>query len=142
MTTVAAANEISWTDFLTRIIDDGIEAAEKDYGRDKGPYTESMLDGSKAGFKACRDKTPYELKTVLNEARARTQEHLKKVMQTLNEDEEALRTYWHNRCFELEVEWVCNCVSALLMQLGEPVIVPPTVRAVIRVAEIVGVAQQ
>ena len=36
--------------------------------------------------------------------------------------------YWYARCFALEVEWVCNVVSAMLMNEGRPTIVTPTAR--------------
>lgn len=37
-------------------------------------------------------------------------------------------TYWFKRCYELEIGWVCNVVSALLVHQGRDPIVPVTAR--------------
>ncbi len=52
--------------------------------------------------------------------------------------------YWWFRCYQAEVEWVCNVVSAMLMNEGH--ITPllswlPTANGYIKVASIIGVAQ-
>lgn len=116
---------MNYTEFLTRIINDGIEAAKNDYvGK------EDKLKGSIAGFEACRGKNPDELKELLSKAAKDTfHAHMKHIP-----------NYWEIRCFEAEVEWVCNCVSAMLMNEKLPTIIPPTARAVIKVAEVIGVS--
>jgi len=116
---------VNYTEFLTRIINDGIEAAKNDYvGK------EDKLKGSIAGFEACRGKNPDELKELLSKAAKDTfHAHMKHIP-----------NYWEIRCFEAEVEWVCNCVSAMLMNEKLPTIIPPTARAVIKVAEVIGVS--
>jgi len=119
---------MDYYEFLDRIIDDGIAAAEADY--EEGP----KLDGSVAGFEACRGKPPRSLKELLEQASAETHNAL--IANVPEED------YWRIRCYEAEVEWVCNCVSVLLMSTDDvPVIVPPTARAALKVASIVGVAE-
>ena len=88
---------MKYLDFLAKIVDDGIEAAKRDY--------EGMPDklrGSVAGFEACRGKDPVALAKLLEEARGRTREATLK----------HVPGYREIRCFELEVEWTCNCVSA------------------------------
>lgn len=57
-----------------------------------------------------------------------------------NPAKKELDEYWEARGFALEVEWVCNVVSAILMNEGKPTIIPPTARGTIRASEIVGIA--
>lgn len=116
---------MEYRDFLTKIVDDGIEAARRDYA-DKP----DKLRGSLAGFEACRGKDPVELAKLLTEARGQTREAM--LRKTEN--------YWEVRCFELEVEWTCNCVSAMMVNSGMQPIVPPTARGTIKAAEVAGVA--
>lgn len=61
------------------------------------------------GFTACRDKTPAQLRELLREA----------------------------RCYEAEIGWVCNVVSALLIGTGVEPIVPITGSGVTRAIEII-----
>ena len=121
--------------FLARVIDDGIEAARRDYKR---PEQKSKLEGSIEGFEACRDKSPAELADLLQKAHVRAQTAYFRVNEKEISDEE----YWKVRCFEAEVEWTCNCVSAILMNEGKPVIVNPTARGVLKAAEVVGVRKE
>ena len=115
--------------FLTRVIDDGIVAAKVDYAK---PEDNSQLRGSVEGFELCRGKQPAELRTIYDEANRIASE------KALAHAED----YWFWRCRELEVEWVCNMVSAVIMNEGKPPLLShlPTARAVIKAAEIVGVA--
>jgi hypothetical protein len=113
-------------DALHAIIDDGIEAARLDYGK---PHDKLKLDGALLGFEECRGKGPVEMAKLLTVAAERTSE--------------AYRTqavdYWYWRCRELEIEWVANVVSALLMHQGLPIIAPVTVRGLRKAMDIVGV---
>lgn len=108
--------------FLDRIIDDGIKAAAADYA--EGP----KLDGSIAGFEACRGKTPEQLMDLWSEAgRATIHEHMKPG---------DIDTYWYWNCYQLEVEWVLNCLSAAM---GRPLLgYLPTARGAIKAAEVLG----
>ena len=45
-------------------------------------------------------------------------------------DEKYMDGYWHLRCFELSVKYVCDCVSVVLMNEWKSVIVQPTERGV------------
>lgn len=114
----------SYSDFLTRVIDDGIAAATLDYN-DKP----NNLKGAVAGFEACRNKDPVVLAQILADARTKTHEAYR----------DGVDNYWEIRCFEAEIEWTCNCVSAMLMNQGLTTIVPPTARGVMKAAEILGV---
>lgn len=49
---------------------------------------------------------------------------------------EQLPDYWRHRCFHAEIEWVCNCVSAMLMNEGLPTIITPTCRGVMRANDV------
>lgn len=124
---------MTYQEALERVINDGIDAAKEDYKGDD-EEKQAKLAGSIEGFEACRDKTPEELVGVL--AKLRGQTHM--AMIRVHEQEISSNEYWAIRCRELETEWVCNCISALLMNQGMPVIVPPTARAVMKMAEIVG----
>ena len=113
-------------EFMTRVIDEGIQGARVSYA--KKP---AWLKGSVAGFEACRGKRPVELKVLLDEAHKATHDAFADVGRSHGSDD-----YWEVRHYELQVEWVCNCVSAVLMNQGLPVIVPPTARGVMRAAEV------
>lgn len=119
---------MSYQDFLTRVIDEGIEAAKTDYA---GQKENDRLDGSIAGFEACRNKQPNELFEVFKEA----SEYMNKAFR------EQATNYWYFRCYQAEVEWVCNVVSALLYNEGQPAILSylPTVNGMMKAASIVGV---
>ena len=114
-------------DFLDAVIERGIAAARRDYAR---PDQRLKLEGSLAGFEACRGLDPAQLAALLGEARRAT-------LEAYREDRQ---DYWRVRCREAEIEWVANCLSFMLLQAGLPVIVPPTARAAMTCAEIVGIA--
>ena len=108
--------------FLDRIVDDGIIAATADY--EDGP----KLDGSIHGFEFCRGKAPDAILKEWN----RCFEMLRLLM-----DAENLDDYFYWNCYQLELEWVLNCLSAALNQplLGHL----PTARGVMKAAEVLGV---
>jgi hypothetical protein len=117
--------------FQTRVIDDGIAAAKEDYAGE-AENRRLMREGSVQGFVECRLKTPAELALLLREADERANVAFC--------DPEGDR-YWYWRCRALEIEWVCNCLSAILYNQGLPTIIPPTYRGMMKAAEIVGVGQ-
>jgi len=111
--------------FLSRVVDDGIEAARRDY---EGKA--DKLKGSVEGFEACRGKSPAELAGLLQSSRKKSAEA----------QMERAENYWEIRCFELEVEWTCNVVSSALQNQGLPAIVTPTARGYMKAASILGVS--
>jgi hypothetical protein len=113
--------------FLTRIIEDGIAAAKRDY---TGAHQQVHLLGSLAGFEACRNKQPHELCAILDEAQEAAEGARR---------QHDVPMYWFKRCYQLEVRWVCNVVSAMLMNEGLPIIVPVSARGVLKAAEIIGI---
>ena len=119
---------IGYNDVLRQIIDGGIAGAQDDYGDEKHCY---QLLGSVDGFEVCRDKQPNELVKLLQAARDRQQQAFR----------DRAEDYWYHRCYAAEIEWVCNCVSVMLMNAGLTTIVPPTARALMQTAEIVGVRE-
>jgi hypothetical protein len=117
---------VQHSEFVTRIIDDGIAAAREDYAD-----SPEKLEGAVAGFEACRGLSPLELISVLEYAALETQRAFR----------DQSPDYWRVRCFELEAEWVCNCVSAALVNSGVGPLRSdfPTARAVRKAAEVLGV---
>ena len=113
---------------LNATIDGGIAAARADYVR---PDQADKLRGSVAGFEACREKDRYELVALWSDAGA-------KANQCNGNATIYGEGYWYWRCYQLEVEWVLNVLSAALRcsMLSHL----PTARGVMRAAEIVGVA--
>jgi hypothetical protein len=120
---------VSFDEFRTRIIEDGIAACKKDYKNDQ-----SKRDGSIAGFQSCSNKTPEQIAQLLAEAKNRTTKAFAEAQNGVISSDE----YWYIRCFEAEVEWVANCVSIVLINQGLPPIIPPTCRGAIKAAEIIG----
>jgi hypothetical protein len=110
--------------FLTKVIDDGIEAAKKSYAT-----RPDKLRGAVAGFESCRGKSPEELRAALESARKATM-----VARVCKAD-----NYWEVRCFEAEIEWVCNVVSAAMASQNAPTIVSPTARGLMKAADVLGV---
>ena len=108
-----------------KVIEKGIEAAKRDYS---SPEKAHMLEGALLGFESCRDKTIYDLEALLVVARYDSMESYRK--------EETLEIYWKKVCYEREIEWVCNCLSVLMVQQDLEPIIQPTARAGICVAQI------
>lgn len=112
------------TEFIDKVIEHGIAAAKADYTR---PDQADKLRGSLDGFEACRGKDPVQLAKLLGEAaKATAVAHM-----------ERAENYWEIRCKEMEIEWVCNEVSAILVQNNLPPIVTPTVRGAMAAYRIV-----
>lgn len=110
-------------EFVKKVVELGIEAAKRDY---KDKRRAAILKGSIDGFKACLDKNAIELGILYVEAQ-------KKSNDVRNDD---ANDYWEKRGYFMEIEWVCNVVSAALYNMKLPVIIPPTARGMITAAEI------
>jgi len=125
---------MDYESFLEKIINDGIAAAKEDYD---DPRDKLRLEGSIEGFEACRGKTPEEIRKVFEKATLDTFH----AMESVHNGEISHDEYWKIRCREAEVEWVANCVSAILVNSGKPALFVhlPTARAVLKTAEVVGV---
>jgi hypothetical protein len=116
---------MTYADFLTRVIEDGRDAAKGDY---REPRDRHKLQGSLHGFEDCRGLAPAQLSLLYDIA---TQDAERRRDGPLN-------TYWYYRCRAAEIEWVLNCVSAALVNEGGPPIRAwmPTARAMMKAAEI------
>jgi hypothetical protein len=121
---------MKYFEFLAKVIEDGVEAAKKDYTR---PAQQCKLHGSLAGFEICKEKGMVELKAILKEAQEASFEMSFGGSPDMKVDAE---TYWFKKCYEAEIEWVCNVVSAMMLNHGVRPIVRPTARGVQKAAEI------
>jgi len=119
--------------FLERVIDDGIEAVKADYKEG-----DNRREGSLQGFEDCRGKSPQELLALLMEARQKAQEVY---WETQDGDQAAVDRYWHYQSRSLEIEWVCNSVSAAFANSGLAPLIPPTCRGALNAARILGVSE-
>lgn len=84
---------------LDAIISRGIDGARRDYK--DSPH---KRDGAVAGFQACYNKTPAELEAL----RAQAAETTKLIRPLVNDGQMSSQEYWKTRCYEAEIEWVCN----------------------------------
>lgn len=125
---------MTYIDFLTEVIERGLKSVQSDPLITKHPR---RLKGSIDGFNACREKQPSELAVLLYNANEKTTELRNRVMSTPDAEDEA---FWEQNYFGVQVDFVCNVVSAALYNSGQPVIVPPRVSGVRIAAEILGVA--
>jgi hypothetical protein len=104
---------MSLNEFIEAVIIRGIDGAKKDYSNPNNKNHPLMLEGAIAGFEACRGLEPTALVELLSQARINTR----------RAEVEDLPDYWKHRCFEREIEWVCKCVSAVLVNEGaEPLV--------------------
>lgn len=112
--------------FINTVIERGIIAVNIDYKDD-----ENKRNGAIAGFEACRGKLPEELNKVWKEV----EEYIKEA-----HNKREVNTYWWFRAYQLEVEWVCNVVSAMLYNQGKKPVLSwlPTGRGVMAAAYIIG----
>lgn len=124
--------------FIERVVNAGIWGAQRDYRGSSSRQT-AKREGAVAGFAACSGKTPAEIKLLLAQA-TRDREAAHRRSDESGDHERALDAYWRARCFEAEVEWVANCLSAALENAGLPGIVPTTARGWLHAARILGVA--
>lgn len=111
---------LRYQDFLKRIVEESTIGATESYGHREDPKGKAMLEGAKAGLKACLNLSPPQLDALLRRAR--------RVQQAAFRQNSNINRYWRVNCFMAEVEWVCNVVSCALVNQGIPPIVEPTMR--------------
>jgi hypothetical protein len=114
---------MNMTEFIETVISRGIAAAKKDYDK---PEQSDKLKGSLEGFELCRGKNPKQLEELLAAARN----------DTIEAHRNQATDYWVIRCREVEIEWVCNVVSAVLANQGFQPIVATTARGVLMANDI------
>jgi len=107
--------------FLSKLISSGIQSVSGDSGIKAHP---KRLAGAIAGFKACAGLAPEKLAQLLVESNRKTHNaHIDLVDKRIDNED-----YWEARHFAIQVEWVCNCVSVVLIRTGKPAILTPTAR--------------
>lgn len=121
---------MNYTEFLDRVISDGIEAAKEDYKEG-----DNRRDGSIQGFINCKGKLPHELADLLAESRKKANEIF---IRSNDGDQKDVDEYWYYQSIALEIEWVCNSVSAGLLYSGLEPMIAPTCRGMMNAARILG----
>ena len=117
--------------FLAQVIDRGIESVKADEH-----MKPKSIEGSIRGFEACRGKTPEQLRALHEQ----TQKDGMSAYWKANQKDADIEDYWADRYYAIQIEWVCNCVSAALVSQGVEPIVPPTYRGMMLASRILGVA--
>jgi hypothetical protein len=120
---------MNYNDALNSIIDDGIEAARNDYSR---PDQSQKREGSILGFEECRGLNPSQLAALLAESHA----------MTMTKHRNQASDYWYWRCRDIEIGWVCNVISAILVINEMRPIINPTARGMLKAADITGVRHE
>ncbi len=87
--------------YLNQVIDEGIAGAKKSY---PNPEQKSKLDGSIAGFEACRGKTLEEIQEIATEIDEYQQQAFRE-----HHDE-----YWYFRCYQAEVQFVLSRLRTMI----------------------------
>ena len=116
---------MTYPEFLHIVIETGIAGARADYS---DPKDAAKLRGSLEGFELCRKQPPDLLILLLDAATQDT------------ERADPKDDYWFWRCRAVEIEWVCNVVSAALRVSLKPHL--PTVRAVLHASRILGTSDE
>jgi hypothetical protein len=114
-------------EFVNRLVDDGIASVRSDSRLTRKPR---RLAGAVDGFEACRGKSPEELLVLLGQANRDADAH---------HGARDVESYWAARYYTLQVEFVCNCVSAAMLNQGLRPIIAPTARGMMQAAKILGV---
>lgn len=116
---------MTYEDFLNKIIDDGIEECKIAYADQT-----YKLRGCLEGFNACRGKNDVELSELLTAA----SEQVGKAYGKGNPG-----PYWQTRMKLAQIEFVCNVVSAVLMNNQKKPIIAPTAIGMQKAASILRV---
>jgi len=120
-------------DAINKIIDEGIEGACRDYSE---PRNKSKREGSVKGFEDCRGKSPAEIEALLLAASEASQ----RAFIDVNEGRMTSDEYWYWRCRTIEIEWVTNVLSHIMVAQGWAPIGIMTAKGGLQAARIIGVA--
>jgi hypothetical protein len=99
--------------FLQTLVDDGIAAVTRNYA--DCPH---KLEGSIAGFEACRGKSPGQPRELLTDCEAMDERLMKTALKDADLARDRLHDFWRLRCLIQEVRYLCNVVSAALVEYG------------------------
>lgn len=107
---------MNYEPFLHVLISNAIADVRSTYGKYRW---EERLNGALAGCSACMEKTPHELKLLLQSAR----------LSTADAKKTRSPKFWWYRAYEEQVGWICNVVSCWQARRLDPQItVHTTVR--------------
>jgi hypothetical protein len=122
---------------LDRLISDGIAEVRAAYA---APADHHLRDGAVSGFEACRGKTPLELVALWTT----TREENHQIRTACQRHQRDSQDYWQSRYKEFQIEFVCNVISAGLINNGQVPLLAhlPTIRGARKYAEIVGTHKQ
>jgi hypothetical protein len=127
---------MTWDEFLTRVVDDGIASVKSDVHLAEYP---KRVAGSIRGFVSCRGKRYEDLGQLLVEAN-RKADLVRMDQESDKSRSYDIEDYWEARYVAIQIEWVCNTVSAAAAEQGRPPIVITTARGLMNAARILGVA--
>lgn len=96
--------------FIDRVTEMGMCAAYASYSNKQSSNAWAMLQGSIAGFKACKGQTPEQISKLLKEAN-------EELLGLYSKDN--LSQYWEKVCYRAEIEYVLKSVSCYYMLIGE-----------------------
>ena len=122
---------MTYRTFVVSIVGEGVDALERAIvDGDKGPREAGAL----TGYDACvQCESAPELGILLAFARNK---HTAVIGEPLPDADQCV----FSAGFVGAVEWVCNCVSALLLNEGLQALTRPTSRGILKCAELLGVA--
>ena len=135
---------MTYDEFLTQAIERGLASIKTDDQLLRHP---KRMAGSREGFEACRGKDPAKLAELLEDA-SKKSDAVRKARLGETEDGEHgerpdIEDYWQARYRAIQIEWVCNTVSAALMfatdlrpESKKFCIVQPTARGLMNAARI------
>jgi len=111
----AKSKVMDYPEFLERVIRAGLASILTHEAITSRP---ERLEGSRAGFEACRGKSPEELAELLKT----TREECLSLRRNLPDGAapRELGLYWRKRYFEVQVEHVANTVAARILVSDEP----------------------
>lgn len=118
---------MKYHDFIETVIERGITAAKQSYVRVDSTQVvvdKCKLVGSIAGFEACKNKLPQELLVLWVRATDK--------MNEVAAQKVARDVYLYWRCYQAEIEYVCDVVSAMLVNSGKRALLKgfPTIQGV------------
>lgn len=130
---------MTYDEFLTLVIARGLESIKTDEQLLRHP---KRMEGAREGFEACRGRDPSGLSDLLSEASKRS-DAIRGERLGGSANRPDIEDYWKARYFFIQIEWVCNTVSAALMfatdlrpESKKFVIVQPTARGMVNAARI------
>jgi hypothetical protein len=105
------AEPVTMVRFIEEVCRAGEAGARVSYAN---PRDAGKLKGALEGFAVSRTATPLTFEALLIEANRKAEQ-----LMVVSPTPEQIDAYWEARCCALEIEWVMNCVSAVLVSAGK-----------------------